>query len=246
MKRVLLLVVALVAASLGLTGTAGAGGGPWLAVDLVSPVEPLRFRVEVVGVSCSSPITILGVKTALYDDPLDVLDVTPLALVPGPGNNVVTLVLPSDTRPGTLVVDAQCLDEEDDTVRLEGAMPFASIAVTKVVAGSPPEGTTFTVQLDCVDSIDGDGEVDLRSLPDDFVAEVTFGAGGGLKYVYSDHPVICTVTEPGTGGATSVTISPEVLDLTPAPTTYATTVTNTFPAAPEPAPAIAVTPRFTG
>jgi hypothetical protein len=74
-----------------------------------------------------------------------------------------------------------------ERVALEG-----DITVTKQVVGNPPAGTTFTVKVDC------DGEQDDKTL--------TFGETGGTKSFEreSSGPLECEVSEPGSGGATSV------------------------------------------
>jgi Domain of unknown function (DUF5979) len=73
------------------------------------------------------------------------------------------------------------------------------VEVHKVVVGTAPPGTTFTVHFDCTD---GGPEGDL-----------TFDASGtpvpaNSNFFNDGFPgTTCTITEPGTGGATSVSIS---------------------------------------
>ena len=110
--------------------------------------------------------------------------------------------------------------------------------MTKVVSGPAPSTATFTVHLDCVTPDDDNEGPVLEQLPLNFTADLHFTAAGGLQYVYTDHGGFCTVTEPVNGGATSVTITPQVVDTTPDPGSYPVTVTNTF--------AAAIQPNFTG
>ena len=139
------------------------------------------------------------------------------------------------------------------------------VEVNKVVVGTPPPGTTFTVHFDCTDGgPDGD---------------LTFNASGNpvpanSNFFNDGFPgTTCTITEPGTGSATSVSIScqddgvnascsPEGDSVTfDSPTNTSNsvtfTVTNTFgeptpptgpetPAASEPAVAVVSVPGFTG
>ena len=141
-------------------------------------------------------------------------------------------MLPSDTPPGELFVEIEC-DNGDGNTTESGSVLWASIPVTKVVSGPAPSTAAFTVHLDCV-TPDDDESALPEALPQNFTADLQYGVAGGLKYVYTDHGGVCTVTEPVNGGATSVTISPGVVDTTPAPAAYPVTVTNTFAAALEP------------
>jgi hypothetical protein len=140
-----------------------------------------------------------------------------------------------------------------------------NVQVHKVVVGNAPPGTTFTVHYACSDG----------------------GPSGDLSFDASGDPVpandnffnanvpgtTCTVTETGTGGATTVAYACEddEINASCAPsgnevtfdspdqtsTSVTFTVTNTFaeptpgttpagPAAPEPATAVVGTPVFTG
>jgi hypothetical protein len=124
-----------------------------------------------------------------------------------------------------------------------------TIDIEKVVVGTPPPGATYTVNVNC-----DDGQSD----------QVTF-TGPGTEVVtvlLSDPGMICTVTEPGTGGASSVSFacadqvgatecqsdsSIQLLESGDA----LITITNTFdpstPVAPgTPATPVPGTPRFTG
>jgi len=140
-----------------------------------------------------------------------------------------------------------------------------NVQVHKVVVGNAPPGTTFTVHYACSDG----------------------GPSGDLSFDASGDPVpandnffnanvpgtTCTITETGTGGATTVAYACEDdgINASCAPsgnevtfdspdqtsTSVTFTVTNTFaeptpgttpaePAAPEPATAVVGTPVFTG
>jgi hypothetical protein len=140
-----------------------------------------------------------------------------------------------------------------------------NVQVRKVVVGNAPPGTTFTVHYACSDG----------------------GPSGDLSFDASGNPVpandnffnanvpgtTCTITETGTGGATTVayTCEDDGVNASCAPsgnevtfdspdqtsTSVTITVTNTFaepppgttpagPAAPEPATAVVSTPVFTG
>ena len=150
-----------------------------------------------------------------------------------------TFVLPSGTPPGELGVVIEC-DNGDGTTEAEGFREWASMPVTKVVSGPAPAAATFTVHLDCQSDVksEDNGAFQSANLPENFTADLHYTVVGGLKYAYTDHGVLCTVTEPVNGGATSVTITPQVIDSTPDPGVYPGTVTNTF--------AAAIQPTFTG
>ena len=79
--------------------------------------------------------------------------------------------------------------------------------------------------------------IEATDLARDFEVDLPYTVAGGVKDVYSDHAVECSITEPVTGGATSVTIDPEVVDMT-SPGALTATVTNTFP--------VAIQRNFTG
>ena len=122
----------------------------------------------------------------------------------------------------------------------------AQIDVEKVVVGTPPPGTTYAVVLTC-----DDGQVFPLTFngPDAQVVTV----------LLSEPGMICTVTEPGTGGASSVSFacaddptstecqSPNSIELVE-PADGGFTITNTFdPSTPvTPATPVPGTPRFTG
>lgn len=245
MRRLLLLVALGSLAVFALPTPVGAGG-IGLSVELASPSEPLTFELEITGFNCD-PGT-FSVSEVLDDngDP-----VTPISVTEDPGDpNSASMVLPSDTVPGLLLVTADCVDGEFP-VQQEGGEEWAALAVTKVVEGTPPEDATFVVNADCVGSdVMGANDFVALELPGDFAVDLTYGAAGGVGYVYTDHAVECMLTEPETAGAASVTIDPEVVVIDE-PDAFAATVTNTFdPAPPVPEPPAAAPivrpPTFTG
>jgi Domain of unknown function (DUF5979) len=139
------------------------------------------------------------------------------------------------------------------------------VDVHKVVVGTAPPGTTFTVHFDCTDGgPDGDLTFDATGKP--VPADSNFFNDGFLG-------TTCTLTEPGTGGATGVSISCQDDGVNAScsssgdsvtfdsPTNLSNqvdfTVTNTFgeptptttgptAAVPEPAVAVVSVPVFTG
>jgi Domain of unknown function (DUF5979) len=138
-----------------------------------------------------------------------------------------------------------------------------NVQVRKVVVGTAPPGTTFTVHFDCTDG-GPDGDLTFDATGTAVPADNNFFNDGVLG-------TTCTLTEPGTGGATSVSIScqddgvnascsPSGDSVTfDSPTNLSNevdfTVTNTFgepapatptPAAAEPAVAVVSVPVFTG
>src|SRR5436190_13748828 len=102
-----------------------------------------------------------------------------------------------------------------------------SLTVTKSVVGSPPGAATFTVVVDC-----NDGSGHDRSLTFDSAGSLT--GGGPLPITGIPSGTQCSVTETGTGGASSVTYTPGGNN--PPTVTIAAsqqssvTVTNTFTA----------------
>ena len=76
-----------------------------------------------------------------------------------------------------------------------------------------------------------------QSGPADLKLDLTYTAAGGLHYVYTDHPITCTLTEPFTGGATTIVIEPEVVAMDD-PGQFNATVTSVF--------AVVSQPVFTG
>ena len=238
MRRLLVAMVITCVAALALPTTAGAGGVE-LDVDLVSPVEPLTFSATLSDDVACNPGSIDLVTLTLNGAPVEPVSVTEDPADP----NTLLIVLPSDSTPGELLAVVGCTDGEVPIVPQTDLELFAAIPITKVVEGTPPPDTTFLVNVDCADAevteVGFDG-VSAADLPPDFAVDLEYEATGGLAYVYSDHPVECTVTEPEDGGALSVVIDPETLAVLE-PDNYPVTVTNTFPAAP-----IVVEPTFTG
>ena len=73
------------------------------------------------------------------------------------------------------------------------------LEVNKVVVGTAPPGTTFTVHFDCTDG-GPDGDLTFNATGDPVPADSNFFNDGFLG-------TTCTITETATGGATSVTYS---------------------------------------
>ena len=98
--------------------------------------------------------------------------------VMGAGGGTASRISPTGTEPNWR------------PVALEG-----DVTVTKAVVGSPPPGTTFTVEIDC------DGEQDDKVL--------TFGETGGTETIEREsfESLECEVTETQTGGAASVDVA---------------------------------------
>src|SRR5207244_8220319 len=76
-----------------------------------------------------------------------------------------------------------------------------SLTVSKTVAGTPTGGATFTVAVDC-----NDGSGHDRTLTFDSAGSLT--GGGPLPITGIPSGTQCSVTETGTGGASSVTYTP--------------------------------------
>jgi Domain of unknown function (DUF5979) len=127
------------------------------------------------------------------------------------------------------------------------------VDVDKVVVGTAPAGTTFTVHYSCtLTGISGDLSFDAA------------GAAVPANSNFFNSSMInttCTITETGSGGASNVAYDcaddvnatclsgNQVIFDSPTSTSsnVTFTVTNTFtPAEPEPAAAVAGTPEFTG
>lgn len=247
MRRLLLCLVVASLSVLVLPGPAGAGING-LMVDLANPSEPLTFELQITGFDCDPGTFEVTEVLDGNDDP-----VTPISVTEAPGDpNSATMVLPSDTVPGGLLVVAQCADGQVQTEQ-EGGVEWAALAVTKVVEGAPPPDAAFVVNADCVgsDIVMSAGDFAAAEVPEDFAVDLTYGATGGVGYVYTDHPVECALTETENAGAASVTIDPETV-LIESPTAFEATVTNTFvapapPPPPPPAPEpLVLQPRFTG
>ena len=232
MRRVL--TVLLLCAAAVVAAPSFAGGGvdvENLDVQLEGTTEPLTFSATFEDGTCVD-----GDFEYLVEANGD--EVTPILAVQDTDPDRFLFGLAPDTEPGELTISIEC-DNGDGTTREQGSRLWASMPVTKVVSGPAPATAVFTVHLDCVGSSDEiDNEFAPAALPVSFVVDFDYTVAGGVHYAYTDHGVLCTVTEPVNGGATSVTISPQVLDSTPDPGRYPATVTNTF--------AAAIQPTFTG
>jgi hypothetical protein len=235
-RRLFVAIMITCLGALALPATAGAGQVE-LDVDLVSPVEPLTFSATLDEVDCDAGSIDL-VTLTLNGGPVEPVSVTEDPADP----NTLLIVLPSDSAPGELLAVVSCTDGGTPIAPQTDVELFSTMTVTKVVEGTPPPDTTFLVNFDCVNAevedVGFDG-VSAADLAPDFAVDLEYGATGGLAYVYSDHPVDCTVTEPEDGGALSVVIDPEVVQ-NREPIAYEATVTNTFPSP------IVVEPTFTG
>ncbi len=133
----------------------------------------------------------------------------------------------------------------------------AQLEVTKTVTGtpsaSPPPGTTYAVNVDCVPvDIDGmrptDG-VEAQQLPEaqtpPFTTTLTFPASGGTQSVFIDRPSDCTVTEAPPPGCTLTSIDPVTTEIRD-PIRFPVNVANNCDPAVEAAVAVVQVPRFTG
>jgi hypothetical protein len=196
-----------------------------LNVNLVSATEPLTFRLSLNGATCTAG------TLAVTSVDANGTAVTPLSVTEDPTNpNLGSMVLPSDSPPGFLTVVASCSDGTGTIQAEPGNALWAALAVTKTVEGTPPPGAAFTVHVAC----SGVGAP---------TADLQYPASGGLRHVYSEPFVGCTVTEPDNGGATSVAVDPDNVVIN-TPGSFTATVTNTFAAAP--AAPVTIRPAFTG
>jgi hypothetical protein len=240
MRRLLVAAVVLVAAVSALPASVANAAYKYLplSINLESHTEPLAFVIEHIAEYECNDGSIEVESVEVNGNP-----VTPVSVTPDAGDpNAASVVLPSDTTPGTVVVVSTCTVGEGGTVYALGETSFAALAVTKVVEGPVPSDASFTVHGDCVPRVRPDsveGTVDLPD-PGPFAVDLVYGPSGGKKYVYAEQPVLCTLTEPVTGGAASVTITPETVEMY-SPTAFAATVTNVFPAA-----AVVAQPNFPG
>lgn len=107
----------------------------------------------------------------------------------------------------------------------------ATLEVTKVVTGTPPSGTEFSVGVDCApvkDEVDGlgtdettssDASSDAQELPPGnkppFTTTLTFPENGGTQsvLVWAKHPSQCTVSETPPAGCTLTSIDPVTTDI---------------------------------
>jgi hypothetical protein len=232
MRRVLALFLITAAAVVAAPSIAGGGiDEENLDVQLEGTTEPLTFSATFEDGTCVD-----GDFEFLVEANGD--EVTPTSATQDTDPDRFLFGLPSNTEPGELTISIEC-DNGDGTTREQGSRLWASMPVTKIVSGPAPATATFTVHLDCQGSSDeSQQEFGAAELPISFVVDFDYTVAGGVQYAYTDHGVLCTVTEPVNGGATSVTISPQIIDSTPDPGLYPGTVTNTF--------AAAIQPTFTG
>jgi hypothetical protein len=119
------------------------------------------------------------------------------------------------------------------------------VRVTKQVVGTPPPGTTFHVVVECYDKNDSQSDPDLGGTP--VVSNLFFDASGSPspQEVVSEQHDFCRISEPGTGGASSVSIVPPTTNFSEGESdscgtennhTCDVTVTNTFGPGPTPPP----------
>jgi hypothetical protein len=140
----------------------------------------------------------------------------------------------------------------------------ATLEVTKVVTGTPPSGTEFSVGVDCApvkDEVDGlgtdettssDASSDAQELPPGnkppFTTTLTFPENGGTQsvLVWAKHPSQCTVSETPPAGCTLTSIDPVTTDIgsertatesapKQEPDVHPVTVTNNCEPPPQPA-----------
>jgi hypothetical protein len=235
MRRALALLLISAAAVLVAPTVANAGGGTPadMDVDLVSPVEPLTFSARFT----ENDTCVAGEFEAAVT--ANGTEVTPISATQSNSDpDEFLFVLPNATPPGELEIQLTC-DAGEGTAFGSDTQNWAALGVTKVVSGPGPLDAAYTVHVDCVNA-----EADLRAadIAPDFDVDLHYVFAGGLHYVYTDHDVDCTITEPVNGGASSVTIVPPNVSLTvDEEQAFTATVTNTFPAA-----AVVTQPSFTG
>jgi hypothetical protein len=197
-----------------------------LDVTLESPVAPLTFGLELTGATCD-PGTLQVDDVRANGTPVTALSVT----VDPSDANRARMIMASDTPPGGLNVNASCRNGGETIISDPGGMGWAAIAVAKVVDGTPPPGSTFTVHVACSPEEGGAPPVEV---------DLQYQSSGGLQTVYSDFlGGDCAFTEPVNGGALSTTITPDHVAVLPE--ARATTVTNSFVIQ-----AVEIQPRFTG
>src|SRR6185312_10040656 len=114
----------------------------------------------------------------------------------GTGSASSVTYSPGGANPPTVTVAANQQSSVTVTNTYTG-----SLTVTKTVSGTPPGGTTFTVAVDC-----NDGSGHDRTLTFDSSGALT--GGGPLPITGIPAGRQCSVTETGTGSASSVTYSP--------------------------------------
>ena len=235
------------------TGAAdGEGGDPGFlnVVDVYDAYDQPTFLFETQQADCLSigSLAIAGVNgfSVDFDDP-----------------NSGTIILTPDTPGGFYDLGYTC-DTEGDEVVFTGSIDFGYVQVDKVVEGTAPAGVQFTIDLTCEGDVrSGEGAYggDTEGAPLPFIdTTLTFGPSGGTQTVVHSTAQRCTITETGTGGATTVTVetsdcaeneaAPEVTSGTFdifAPITCPQTVTNVFrDAAVDDDDVVGGSPTFTG
>ena len=231
--RLVALVLLAAAILIGTPSIASSGEVLDLEVDLISPSEPLGFRYRFPSGTCEQGAFDLTVEA-------NGANVVPLSVQQSPvTSDVFTFTIPPDTPGGELSIDAECHDG-GTLFTGHGEKEWGSLTVTKMVTGVQPlANTLFNVIADCR-ATDGPDELGTTNVPTDFTLDLTYTASGGLRFVYTDHPVECTLTEPFTGGATTIIIDPDIVHID-VPGQFSASVTNEFAIAP-----IVVEPDFTG
>jgi hypothetical protein len=143
----------------------------------------------------------------------------------------------------------------DEPIATQRLATCATLRVTKVVNGTAPAGTTFTVLVQCT-STDPDPRTRAQQLPPGqlppFTTVLTFPAGGGTQDVLIAGLSSCNVSEaPPPPGCTLAGVTPPTTEIL-APQVYPVFVTNNC-ATPVAAAAqqtvvvpVVGTPRFTG
>ena len=231
--------VCLTAGLLGTVLSQGAGAqGVTASADIVGITENRWLVSYDGGFEC------------LNDDPVVTeasVDGTPVEIVsqaPASGGSV-SLLLPPAGPAGNAGFTIECATVAPNAA--PASDDYAIIAVEKVVDGPAPEGTTFTVNVSCTGRLDpeaaatgGFDDVGPSQNDDPISPDLTYGATGGVAYVYSDFARECDIAETNDVGAASSTVDPEFL-FVDAPETFDVTVTNVFPIVP-----IVVEPTFTG
>lgn len=116
---------------------------------------------------------------------------------------------------------------------------YNRLTIQKDLAGTPPDGTTFTARVQC------DPEEPFE--PTGVDTSVGFDATGGSQLaILYERGMTCTVSETDDGGADDVTVDPEVAQFgVEGPYEITSVITNTFQAEPTPTPTPTATPTPT-
>jgi hypothetical protein len=155
----------------------------------------------VVEVDCEGLLPVLLTFTAPGDlgpKSVDDLPIGTQCVIEETDDDDATLVIyvpngGTEQEPPTVTVD-QTVQLVTVTNFFPSAAATGSVTVTKAVEGTPPDGATYEVQVDCTD---GTSEL------------LAFGADGGVQTVTGIQiPASCTVEETGQGGASSVSYAP--------------------------------------